>query len=78
MNNAYFLFAAVIIVLLLCPHSAYAYLDLGTGSYLFQLAIGFFVGALFGIRLFWGRIRDWFRQIIKRKDEESEADEHAK
>ena len=31
---------------------AYAYLDPGTGSYLFQLLLGAFLGILFSVRIF--------------------------
>lgn len=45
--------------LLAAPTPAYAYVDPGTGSYLLQLLIGGFLGALYAIKLYWGRIRDY-------------------
>ena len=39
---------------------AYAYLDPGTGSYLFQLLLGAFLGALFSARIFWQKIKTFF------------------
>jgi hypothetical protein len=40
---------------------AWAYLDVGTGSYLFQLAIAGFFAGLMTIKLYYQRIMLWFR-----------------
>jgi hypothetical protein len=42
---------------LAAPGRAHAYLDPGTGSYLFQILIAALVGGLFTVKLFWGRLR---------------------
>ena len=34
-----------------------AYIDLGTGSYVFQLLVGAFLGSLFAIKTFWRGIK---------------------
>ena len=36
--------------------NTYAYLDAGTGSYIIQIVIGFFVGGLYAIKVFWKKI----------------------
>jgi hypothetical protein len=36
---------------------SYAYLDPGTGSYLFQMAIAGLFGALFAVKQFWQQIK---------------------
>ena len=41
--------------------NAYAYLDPGTGSYIIQLLIAAFVGIGFAVRLFWSRIKSFFK-----------------
>lgn len=51
---------------------AYAYLDSGTGSYLFQLIIGALIGGLFAVKLFWRRILSFFRDLFHKKKEENE------
>ena len=54
----------------LFPTQAYAYLDPGTGSYIFQLAIGFFLGGLFAIKISWYKIKTFLKNFffkIKRK-----------
>ena len=51
------------------PLPVYAYLDPGTGSYIFQLIIGGFVGALFLVKVYWDRIKSLF---VKGKQEEDD------
>jgi hypothetical protein len=38
----------------------FAYIDPGTGSYVFQLALAGMLGASYAVRHFWGRIRTIF------------------
>lgn len=59
--------AFLIFINLVFPKNAFAYLDMGTGSYMFQLMIGFLAGFLFSIKLFWGRIKNFFKNVITRK-----------
>jgi len=49
---------------LILPNEAYAYIDPGTGSYMFQMMIGFLVGGLFAAKLFWQRIRNFFSRLF--------------
>lgn len=64
--------AAVLITLALCfvlfPVNAHAYLDPGTGSYVLQLALAAIVGALFAIRMFWGRIKAFFKRMFTKQE----------
>jgi hypothetical protein len=52
--------------LLLFFNNAYAYLDPGTGSYIFQLAIAAFVGTLFAVKLFWHKINTCLKNLFSR------------
>ena len=65
--------AAVLLVLALMlfafPPHAYAYLDPGTGSYLWQIALAALAGSLFAIRLFWTRIKLFFKKLGSRSKE---------
>jgi hypothetical protein len=45
---------------------AHAYLDPGTGSYIFQLLIAGVVGLAFVIKVFWGRIKGFFTRLFSR------------
>ena len=42
---------------LVLPADAFAYLDPGTGSMVFQLAAAAFLGALFTVKLYWRRVK---------------------
>jgi len=48
------------LVLLIFPSLAFAYLDPGTGSYIFQLAIAGLVGAAYFIKLYWFKVKAIF------------------
>ncbi len=54
-----FLLWAVILALVV-PARAMAYLDPGTGSYIFQLVIATIVGAGFALKMYWRRLARWF------------------
>jgi len=48
---------------------AYAYLDPGTGNYIFQLIIAAVIGGLFAIKLFWAKITLFFKNSFSKKQE---------
>ena len=48
------------IVLLALPSTAWAYIDPGTGSYLFQMVIAGGLAAAYTMRGYWSTIRAWF------------------
>jgi len=43
-----------------------AYIDPGTGSFIIQLLLGFLFGGLFAIKLFWSRMKRFFRKLRKK------------
>lgn len=49
---------------LILPNNAHAYLDPGTGSYIFQLIIAAFIGGLFSIKLFWNKIKMFLKKLL--------------
>ena len=51
-----------------------AYLDPGSGSYLLQLLIAAVLGGLFALRMYWGRIKSFFRRRSDREDSDSEQE----
>ncbi len=62
-------FAAIVAILGLTQvRDAFAYLDPGTGSYLFQLLIAGALGAMFTIKVFWAKIKVFFGNLFGRKD----------
>lgn len=53
---------------LLLVQEAHAYLDPGAGSYIFQILIASLVGALFMLKVFWGRIVGFFSKSSSRSE----------
>ena len=51
------------------PRRALAYLDPGTGSYLFQVLIAVGLGALFMVKTYWARIKAFFAKKHSEQDE---------
>lgn len=51
------------------PSSAHAYLDPGTGSYIFQLIMAGIVGLLFALKIYWKRIKSFFTSLFSRDSE---------
>ena len=66
--------ASVIILILVFPRSAHAYVDPGTGSYVLQIVIAGIAAASFSLKLFWGRIRAYFSGPPQ-KEEDIDSDE---
>ena len=67
------LILVIMIILLLMPVSALAYLDPTTGSMLISAIVGLFASLVLAIKTYWYRIKAFF----KRKPAESDADDGA-
>jgi|KBSMisStandDraft_5_1062788.scaffolds.fasta_scaffold5851474_1 hypothetical protein len=52
--------------LFLFPAAAEAYVDPGTGSYVLQLLIAGFLGALFALKVFWHKMIGLFKSLLGR------------
>ena len=61
---------------LLSPLRAHAYLDPGTGSYVFQLLIAALLGRAFLLKVFRGRIKGFFAILLSKDGEKRKEDEH--
>ena len=77
MNNfRHILLCSFLVVMIwLIPQKAHAYIDPGTGSYIFQIAIAFFVGLLFSIKLFGRSIKTFFSKVFVRARKDESGDE---
>jgi hypothetical protein len=60
------LFLALILV---CSRNAYAYLDPGTGSLIFQAVAAAFLSTMFAMRYYFATIRSFFAKLLKRSGE---------
>ncbi len=58
----------LIVTFILLPKPAYAYLDPGTGSYLFQIFIASLLGGVFFLKSYWQKIKDWSNNRSAKKD----------
>jgi hypothetical protein len=56
-----------IFIALISARPAYAYLDMGTGSYLFQIAAATFFGAAVALKVFWKRITTYFASLFNKE-----------
>ena len=55
-----------IIATILFSNPAYAYLDPGTGSMILNLIVGAAAGAITFASVFWQKIKNFFRKILKK------------
>ena len=61
-------FCIFFIYLFLLTSKAYAYMDLGSASALLQIIISGFIGGLIAIKLYFLRIKNFFKRILQKKD----------
>jgi len=59
----------LVLFLFVFPNIAFAYLDPGTGSYIFQVLIAAVVGAFFAIKMYWQRVKNFFSSRFSKKQE---------
>ncbi len=71
MRNAMRLALYSVFCLVLSTGTGHAYLDPGTGSMLLQGLIAGIAGGLVVLRLYWGKVKDFF-SFNKKKDEKAE------
>ena len=64
---------AILLLWLVFTRDAHAYLDLGTGSYVFQMLLASLVGGLFVLKMSWKRVKVFVRRLFRRKDTDGNA-----
>jgi hypothetical protein len=67
-RNGYWGMGYLLVLLLLFPSVAYAYVDVGAGSIIVQVAISGVLGALFWIKMYWRRIVQFAKRMISKKN----------
>jgi predicted Kef-type K+ transport protein len=60
------LFFTIGLLLSLLETRAYAYIDPGTGSYLFQIMVASLIGAGFAIKTYWSRIKKFVKNLLRK------------
>jgi len=66
------LFCGLILIVALhftLSQNAFAYLDPGTGSYIFQVMVAVVIGGLYTIKMHWQKIKNFFSNLFSRKQE---------
>ncbi len=68
-NNSFVSLTIVVLFLLIVFFSknSYAYLDPGTGSYIFQLLIAGIIGGIFSLKIFWTKIKSFFKNLFSKE-----------
>ncbi|MBA4391875.1 MAG: hypothetical protein C0399_13200 [Syntrophus sp. (in: bacteria)] len=64
-----FILFLIVTLQIVFSQNAYAYLDPGTGSYIFQVLIAVVIGGLFAIKMFWQKIKVFFSNHFSGKQE---------
>lgn len=59
--------------LFVLPVKVGAYLDPGSGSFIFQLLIGTLLGGLVAIKIYWKKIKSFFLNLFSRKKDEEKG-----
>jgi hypothetical protein len=55
------------LLLLTFSHSVFAYLDLGTGSFILQMLIAGFMGAMYTLKLYWYKVKVVVARLFGKK-----------
>ena len=66
--------ATIVLLVALTPAPALAYLDPGTGSFILQMLIAGFLGAMLYVRLAWDRTRSFFTRLFRGRSRTETSD----
>ncbi|MFQ5526267.1 MAG: hypothetical protein ACE5GX_08395 [Thermoanaerobaculia bacterium] len=66
MRHAQRIILALVLLAFSSTPSAHAYIDPATGSYVLQILVAGFLGAMFALKLFWHRIVLFFQGLFSR------------
>ena len=65
----------VLFCVLAFPASANAYIDPGTGSYIFQTIIAVIIGASFTLKLYWKKVRTFITSLFSKQTTNAKRNE---
>jgi hypothetical protein len=63
-QRPFVMIAMMILILLFFPKTAFAYLDPGSGSFIFQILLAGLLGILFAIKLYWSKIKNQVNKLF--------------
>ena len=63
----------VLVIILSFPLETEAYLDPGTGSQLLQLLLASLFGALFTIKMYWKKLKEFFKNLLATDKKENDG-----
>jgi hypothetical protein len=66
-KKLYFSLILIITLQFTFSRNAFAYLDPGMGSFVFQSVVAIFIGGLFSIKIFWRKIKTFFAKHFSKK-----------
>lgn len=69
MKNRYLLLG---LALLLAAQPVSAYIDPGAGSFIWQMLIGIVLGAAFMLKMYWQKIKTFFKKRSEKENDEKE------
>lgn len=72
-KNNLLIWVILVVLFFVFPKNAYAYLDPGTGSYVLQIILAFVIGGLCSLKLYWKRIKVYFRRKFSKKGDDPET-----
>jgi flagellar biosynthesis protein FliQ len=58
---------AIFVYSVIFVQTAYAYVDPGTGSYIFQIIVVGVISGLFAMKLCWAKLISFYRKLFQRK-----------
>lgn len=64
----------LLLIFLMMPKKVDAYIDPGTGSYVFQIIMAAILGSLVAIRMFWKKIIYFFRKVFSKKSKNDQME----
>ena len=65
-KNQFFIFFVVVTLHVTFYKNAFAYLDPGTGSYVFQVLVATAIGVLCTIKMHWQKITNFFGKLFSK------------
>jgi len=66
-NRQFKIFISIVFIQLISSKQVFAYLDPGTGSYIFQVLIAALIGGLVTIKMFWRKIINFIKNFFSTK-----------